>query len=69
MEAGGEKMKNDFKSAVFRLCKKLSVSEEAKNIRDIIHDMSVVVTTENDDPKVWKRPPHGDLAQIAAHNR
>lgn len=62
-------MSVDFRSAVFHLCRKLTTNKEALFIQKTIHDISVVITTENEDPKVWKRPPHGDLAQIAAHNR
>lgn len=62
-------MSTCFRNAVFTLCKKLSNNNVALNVRSTIHDMSVVITTDEDDPKVWKRPPHGDLAQIAAHHR
>lgn len=61
-------MSVNFRTAVFRLCKKISTCTEAQKIRAIIHNMSVVVET-SDDPKVIKRPPHGDLAYIGAHQR
>ena len=58
-----------FRTAVFNLCKKVSTCPEALKIRDLIHNLSVVVETAEDDPKVIKRPPHGDLAYIGAHQR
>lgn len=62
-------MSTSFRNAVFNLCKELSTNSDALDVRSTIHDMSVVITTKEDDPKVWKRPPHGDLAQIASHHR
>lgn len=58
-----------FRTAVFNLCKKVSSCPEAQEIKDLIHNLSVVVETAEDDPKVLKRPPHGDLAYIGAHQR
>ncbi len=62
-------MSVDFRSAVFHLCQTLSVNTDAIKIRNIIYDMSVVVATANDNSQIQKRPPHGDLAQIAVHHK
>ena len=60
-------MSANFRDAVFKLCKKLSTNSHAKEVRDLIHSLSL--TTENCEKVsvVIKRPPHGDLAYIGSH--
>ena len=62
-------MSVDFRSAVFHLCRKLTTNKEALLIQKTINDISVAMNTDDENPKAWKRPPRGDLAQIAAHHR
>lgn len=62
-------MSTNFRTAVFNLCKKVSKCAETQKIKDLIHNLSVVVENSEDDPKVFKRPPHGDLAYIGAHQK
>ena len=58
-----------FRSAVFQLCKNISNDPKAMEIRQVIHDLTVVKQSEDDDPSVLKRPLHGDLAYIASNQR
>jgi len=62
-------MKASFRTAVFKLCKKMASSSDTERVRDLIHTLNVVVETENDDPNMIKRPLHGDLAYIGSHER
>ena len=60
-------MKQNFRSAVFGLCKKCESHPKSKEIRELIHNMSVVVTKGDSD--IIPRPPHGDFSYISSHNR
>ena len=58
-----------FRTAVFNLCKKMTSCSDAERVRNLIHTLSVVVESKDDDPNIIKRPPHGDLAYIGSHQR
>ena len=58
-------MSTNFRSEVFRLCKKLQKNEAAQKIGSLIHDMSVVNETEVGQ-KITN--PRNDFAYIAKHN-
>ena len=62
-------MVNDFRTAVFKLCKEMSTNYEALRVKELIHELNTVNETEDDGPNVLKRPPHGDLAYVGAHQR
>ena len=60
-------MEQGFRSAVFGLCKKCKSHPKSKEIQEMIHNMSIVVTKEDDG--TIPRPPHGDFSYISSHNR
>lgn len=58
-------MEDNFRSAVFKLCNKLSQRQEANTIHEAIRDLSVV-KSEGTQEGVFQRPAvHGDLAYIS----
>lgn len=57
-------MEQNFRSAVFQLCKKCENHPKSKEIRELIHDISVVVTKNEEG--IPGRPSHGDLAYISS---
>ncbi len=61
-------MSIDFRNAVFRLCRKLSLNTESKRIRQTIHNFSVA---QNDkyDSGVIEFPSHGSLAYMATQQK
>lgn len=59
-------MEDNFRTAVFKLCKKLPQRQEVNTIRKAIRDLSVVAKSENEQNGVFQRPTvHGDLAYIS----
>ncbi|MBR3224425.1 MAG: hypothetical protein IKF78_03795 [Atopobiaceae bacterium] len=57
-------MADNFKSAVFSLCKKLASHPKSREIRALVHDVSVMVEAEGELGRFTK-PSHGDLVQVA----
>ena len=45
-------MSTDFRSEVFKLCKKVQKDESAQMIGKIIHDMSVIVEKKTGETKI-----------------
>ena len=60
-------MEQNFRSTVFGLCKKCDSHPKSKEIRELIHNMSVMVSKEDDS--TVPRPTHGDFSYISSHNR
>lgn len=58
-------MEQNFRSAVFQLCKKCENHPKSKEVRDLIHNISVVATKNREG--LPGRPSHGDLAYISSH--
>lgn len=58
-------MPTNFRTEVFKLCKKLQKDETSEKIGEMIHDMSVVVETNEVGAKV--RDSRNDFAYIAKH--
>lgn len=59
-------MSTNFRSEVFKLCKKLQKNDVAKKIGGIIHDMSTVSESKEIGEKITD--PRNDFAYIAKHN-
>ena len=59
-------MEKDFRSAVFDLCKECKKHPRSQEIRELIHNISVVVTKKEED--ILGSPPHGDFAYISSHH-
>ena len=59
-------MEKDFRSTVFNLCKECKKHPSAQEIRELIHNISVVVTEKEED--IPGSPPHGDFAYISSHH-
>lgn len=59
-------MSTNFRSEVFKLCKKLQKDESAQKIGKMIYDMSVVV--ESKDTGEMIKDPRSDFAYLAKHN-
>ena len=57
-------MEQNFRSAVFQLCKKCDNHPKSKEIRELIHNISFVVT--KNEERIPGRPSHGDLAYISS---
>lgn len=66
---GDDGMGKDFKTAVFRLCKKWSESSQAKEIRQVIKDITLLKNVPFSDESNINNPTHGDLAYIASQNK
>lgn len=63
---GKKPQKSNFRSEVFKLCKKLQENDSAKQVGSLIHDLSVSV--ENTETGIVKNKIHGDFAHIAQHS-
>lgn len=59
-------MATNFRTEVFKLCKKLQKDEVAQRIGKMIYDMSVVVESKESDKKITD--PRNDFAYIAKHS-
>lgn len=59
-------MATNFRSEMFKLCKKLQNNENAHKIQETIYNMSVVV--ESKETGEMLRNPHGDFAYVAKHS-
>lgn len=59
-------MSTNFRTEVFKLCKKLQKDETSQKIGKMIHDMSVVVESKKVGEKVTD--PHNDFAYMAKHS-
>ena len=60
-------MEQNFRSAVFQLCKKCEKHPRSKEIRELIHNISVAVNKNKDG--IPGRPSHGDLAYISSQQK
>ena len=56
-------MESDFRSSVFRLCKKLQSDPRTEAVRNTIHNLHVAAQTDN--VTQMPKPGHGDLGYIA----
>lgn len=61
-------MEQSFRSAVFQLCKKYENNPKANEIRELIHYISVVTRSAEEENDTFDLPPHGDFAYIASHH-
>lgn len=60
-------MNSTFRSEVFKLCKILQKKDEAKQIGELIHNLSV--SSENKITGEVRHTLHGDFAYVAKHSR
>ena len=61
-------MDANFRSAVFNLTKKVTTMPEAIAIKKVIDNMTFI-KEDTEEENIIKRPPHGDFASIASHQR
>ena len=57
-------MEHSFRSEVFQLCKKCENHPKSKEIRALIHNISVVVNKNKEG--IPGKPSHGDFAYISS---